>query len=120
IETGLGTNTFITAAEAGRIGREEIVPTFRQGDYGLGILRAVAALALEYAERFDFELTGEIPVEAQPSGGGGGGGSGFTLFLVIAVILYFLFSGRRGGGGGGGRGGGGRRRHRGPMIIPFP
>src|SRR5690606_29861518 len=118
IEVGLGTNTFITASEAGRIGREQMVPAFQQEDYGLGILRGVTALAMEYAERFGFELTGEIPAEAQPqSGGGGGGGPGIFTWVVIAVILLILFSGRRGGGGRGGgggpggRGGGGRRRY---------
>src|SRR5690606_8433147 len=29
IEVGLGTNTFITAAEAGRVGRDEMVPAFQ-------------------------------------------------------------------------------------------
>jgi uncharacterized protein len=34
IETGLGTMTFITAAEAGRIGRDYMVPHFQRGNYG--------------------------------------------------------------------------------------
>src|SRR5919108_61962 len=36
IETGLGTNTFITAAEAGRIADLHMIPAFRAGDYGTG------------------------------------------------------------------------------------
>lgn len=38
IETGLGTSTFITASEAGRIADNLIIPEFRAGDYGEGIL----------------------------------------------------------------------------------
>jgi hypothetical protein len=37
IELGYGTNTFITAAEAGRIRDEVILPAFRQGQFGPGI-----------------------------------------------------------------------------------
>src|SRR5690606_8214828 len=57
IETGIGTTTFITAAEAGRIADRYMVPAFRDGDYGRGILGGVVAIAQEYAERFGFELT---------------------------------------------------------------
>src|SRR5690606_20100755 len=65
IETGLGASTFITAAEAGRILDRFMIPRFQQGDYGGGILLGVAALAGEYAERFGFELTGEVPREVR-------------------------------------------------------
>ena len=61
IETGLGTNTFITAAEAGAIQDEFVIPAFRQGEYGAGILAGVVALAQEYAAEFGFELSGEVP-----------------------------------------------------------
>ncbi|MDP9349364.1 MAG: TPM domain-containing protein, partial [Gemmatimonadota bacterium] len=46
IELGYGANTFITAAEAGRIGRE-MVSRFPQGDFGGGIFLAVQGLARE-------------------------------------------------------------------------
>lgn len=115
IELGYGTNAFVTAAEAGRIGRDYMVPAFQAGDYGAGILGGVTALAGEYAEQFDFELTGEVGQLPQNPESRGRGGSNFTLFLVIAIILFFLLS-NRGGGGRGGR----RRRRGGPVIIPFP
>src|SRR5690606_25948933 len=41
IETGTGTTTFITAAEAGRVADRYLVPEFRRGDYGTGILMGV-------------------------------------------------------------------------------
>lgn len=120
IELGYGTNTFITAAETGRIGRDLMFPAFREGDFGQGILLGVGALAQEYADRFDFELTGQVP--AAPEGERPSGrGSGLNLLVVIAIILFFLFA-NRGGRGGGGRGGRGGRRRRGgvPIVIPFP
>src|SRR5690606_974315 len=45
IETGIGTTTFITAAEAGRIADRYMIPYFQRGDYGEGIFAGVAALA---------------------------------------------------------------------------
>lgn len=121
IETGLGTNTFITAAEAGRIGRDEMVPAFRNEQYGEGIYRGVVALAREYAEQFNFELTGVPPQQPRPtSTRDGGGPSFFTILLIIFIIM--AIAGRRGGGGprGGGGGRGGGRRSGVPIIVPFP
>jgi uncharacterized protein len=125
IETGLGTNTFITAAEAGRIGRDLMVPAFQSGDFGEGNFRGVGALAQQYAGHFNFQLTGEVPAAAQqrPSGGRQSG-RGLIVWVVIAMIVISFLSNRRGGGGkgGGGGGGGGQGGHRGgfPVIIPFP
>ena len=116
IELGYGTNTFVTAAEAGRLGRELMVPAFRQGDYGAGILAGTVGLAQEYAEQFEFELTGEVGELPQTSRARRG--PSFNLLLVIAIILFFLFANRGGGGRGGGRGR--RLRRGGPVIIPFP
>lgn len=117
IELGYGTNTFVTAGEAGRIGRL-MVPAFQRGQFGEGILLATHTLALQYGERFGFEVTGQAP--AAPVGGARRTGqrSNFSTYVVIAIILFFLLSNR----GGGGRGGRGRRRRGfgGPVIIPFP
>jgi uncharacterized protein len=122
IELGYNTNTFVTAAETGRIGRDLMVPAFQREDYGTGILLAVDALAKQYARHFDFDLTGavqDVP-EPQPARDRGGRGPGFLIFVAL-VILFFILSNRGGGGRGGG--GGGRRRRRfggGPVFIPFP
>ncbi|MEX2581820.1 MAG: TPM domain-containing protein, partial [Gemmatimonadota bacterium] len=95
IETGLGTMTFITAAEAGRIGRDLMVPHFPDGNFGQGILMAVAALAQAYADEFDFQITGEIPELPEPSGGDGDRPN-LTLIFVVLLLLYFFFANRRG------------------------
>ena len=120
IELGYGTNTFVTAGEAGRIRDTYMFPEFRRDNYGRGIYLGVVALAQEYAENYNFQLTGRPlpqpePERRQPSGGGGGGG-----FLIFLFILFIIIASRGGRGGGGGRGGRRRRGWGGPVIIPFP
>jgi uncharacterized membrane protein YgcG len=102
IELGYVTNTFISAARAGRIQDEYMLPAFREGDYGTGILLGVTALAQDYASHFGFELTGEVP--ALPERGTTRGGSpNRMLIFVVLIIIFFLLANRRRGGGGGGR-----------------
>jgi uncharacterized protein len=60
IELGYGANAFITATEAGRIADDLMVPAFREGDFSTGTLRAVEAIAVAFAERFNFQLTGNV------------------------------------------------------------
>ena len=104
IELGDNTNTFITAAETGRIRDTYMIPAFREGDYGTGITAGVAALAMEYAESFGFELTGDYQLpEAR---GEEEGGSWFVWIIVLFVL--FSFMGRR------------RRRSSFPIFLPIP
>jgi uncharacterized protein len=121
IETGDRTITFITAAEAGRIGRDLMVPELQRGNAGRGIYLAVAAVAQKYAQQFQFELSPNFqpapqvqPRRPYDDGRGRRGGGGGQLVIFIIVILFLLLSrGRVGclplvfmGGGGGYRGGG--------------
>ena len=122
IETGTGAMTFITAAEAGRLGRDLMVPQLQQGNPGQGILLAVTGLAQQYAQAFGFQLTGDVPAlpprRPEPQGRPASGGN-FVFVLIFIIIMIAISS--RGGRGGGGPGG--RRRRRGwggPVIIPFP
>ncbi|MBR9989629.1 MAG: TPM domain-containing protein [Gemmatimonadetes bacterium] len=115
IELGLGASTFITAAEAGRIADIYMVPAFRQDDYGTGIQAGVEQIALQFAERFEFEITGTVIQERRQPQPGPGGGLGFLYPLIVMAILIALFSGR-GRGGPGGRGG---RRGGMSMLLPF-
>lgn len=119
IETGTRTMTFITAAEAGRIGRDLMAPELRAGNTGRGIYRAVQALGEAYAQQFGFELSpaARAPVpQYQPPDDDYGRGqrrTGPPWGIIVLFILIFLLSrGRVGclpllfmGGGGGGRGG---------------
>ncbi|HET7233636.1 MAG TPA: TPM domain-containing protein [Longimicrobium sp.] len=136
IETGTGAMTFIPAGEAGRIGRDEMVPELQAGNVGRGIFRAVRALGEAYAGQFGFQLTPRYPASAggglpgpqgvpgtqpddrdYPGGGQGRGGLPFGVVIAIIILFFLLSRGGRGGGclpflvgmsmGGGGRRGGG-------------
>lgn len=118
IETGDRTMTFITAAEAGRIGRELMVPELQRGNPGRGIYLAVAALGEHYARHFDFQPNPAIrapePTAYARDDRDRRGGLPFPVVIIIVVLFLLLSRGRVGwlplifmGGGGGGRGGGG-------------
>lgn len=116
ISLGYTTNTFITAAEAGRIRDQAMMPHLREADYGAAILAGVIGIAEHYGERFGFEVTGQAPAQPRQRGRSGGGGIGAGEIIFFVFLMMFLF----GRGGGGGRG---RRRRRGfgmPVILPFP
>jgi uncharacterized protein len=118
IELGDRTNTFITAAEAGRI-RDLMVPELPRS-VGRGIYLGVVALAEKYAQQFRFELAPSFQPSApeyQPApdtydDGGERGGNGQWVIFVLFILLFLLTRGRIGClplffmGGGGGRGGG--------------
>ena len=106
IETGFGTTTFITAAEAGRIADQFMVPHFREGDYGTGLIQGVRAIAQRYADNFHFQITGAVPLEqpAQPPPHAVRSlhvNDIFTILIIIAVLLSLFGRGGRGGRGGG-------------------
>ncbi|MBX6365461.1 MAG: TPM domain-containing protein, partial [Gemmatimonadetes bacterium] len=115
IETGTGTTTFITAAQAGRIADQYMVPWFQRREYGTGALQGVRALAQRYAERFGFQLTGAVPAEPRPPPSGRGISLGDIIFwgIIIVIILAML------GGGRGGRGGRRRRAAFFPIFFPM-
>lgn len=121
IETGERTLTFITAAEAGRIGRELMVPELQAGDPGRGIFLAVLALGDHYAKHFNFTPSpvfhaSEPGPGYRPSRDDYEQPQSLPLPVIIIIVVLFLLitRGRVGclpllfmGGGGGGRGGGG-------------
>ena len=107
IATGTGTTEFITAAQAGRIRDQYMIPSFQRGDYGGGILLGVLGVAQRYALNFNVQLTGVAPpdtTQQAPSGAPGPGAGTILFWIVIGVVALSLFGGRRGGRGGGGGG----------------
>ncbi|MFN2566406.1 MAG: TPM domain-containing protein, partial [Gemmatimonadaceae bacterium] len=56
IELGYGAEAFISDSLAGRVLDDQMIPSFVKRKFGTGILRAVNALALEFARRFEFDL----------------------------------------------------------------
>ncbi len=132
LQTGQGTEAFITDADAGDI-RREATPFFQQRNYGDGLELMLRRTAEAYGKQFGFDVdslgvalpgaTGPPVVTGVPRrvDGGGGGINPIVLLVVFFVIVSLLSSaggrGRRGCGGcipifipfggGGGFGGGG-------------
>ncbi len=81
IQPGYGLEGAIPDAIANRVIQEYLVPKFRTGDYGGGILDATAQLT----RLIDGEAL-PAPVSANPRAEGGSGGSG-VLFAVFAAFI---------------------------------
>ncbi|HEX8197833.1 MAG TPA: TPM domain-containing protein [Pyrinomonadaceae bacterium] len=108
----------LTDGEAGQIQRENLVPAFRQGDYGTGIENTVNAYITNIAQSRGFDAAAVVgqtapqrtPRVNRPTSRTRGTVGGLSLGTIccIAIGLLFLFSmlsGGRGGRGGGGGGG---------------
>ena len=89
-ETGYGLEGDLPDGLLGQIGREELVPWFRTGNYGTGVLSAMIRIG---------KILGANLNIAPPKRGGqqakGIGG------LVLLIIFIFFIIGSRGGRGGG-------------------
>lgn len=94
IEVGYGLEGTIPDAIAASYGRNILVPRFRQGEYGQGILDLSVALIARIAEEHNIPLS-EFNLNAQtiPRGGGNqgqGGGGIFQSFFSIIVFLIMM------------------------------
>ncbi len=116
-ETGMGLEGDLPDGLLGQIGREEIVPRFRAGDYGNGVLAAV----IRIGNILGADLTAQAPARSSTRRKGGIGSIIFFILMMILLsrrgrgsgLLGFLLlgsmmggRGRSGGFGGGGFGGG--------------
>lgn len=129
IETGQGTEGFLTDGQAGDIQREAI-PFLRARDYGGAIALMTVRVAQRYAANFAFSLDSVEAAPREPAarrGGDRGGTSIVPVAFALFLVLLFLLGGRSRGsgclwlalasqgrgqrgwpvGGGGGFGGGG-------------
>ena len=121
IEVGYGLEGAIPDATAKRITEEEIVPRFRDGDYGGGV--EAGARALMAAAKGEYKGSGSTVREREQGGRSSFGGCAVpALFLFFFILLPLLSRRRRrgwrtfggsgwwtgtGGGGGWSSGGGG-------------
>jgi uncharacterized protein len=124
-EIGYGLESVLPDSLVGTIGREYLVPYFRQGDYGTGIYSAIVVVARTIASSAGVELATMPPVSRPHDVSTGKPVSTFNLVLfgifgIVALILFithprqcFLIllmsqmGGGRGGWSGGMSGGGG-------------
>ncbi len=109
IATGFGLEGAIPDAVAGRIVRNVIVPSFRQGQFFGGISQATDALMAAAQGEYTAEPRGQD-----------GGGVDLALIVILAVIALAIISASRDDGGRGDGGTTRRRRSGIPPVIVFP
>jgi uncharacterized protein len=113
IEVGYGLEGFITDGYAGDLIRRTLLPAFRQGDYGPGLVDATTEIVTRIARERGVTLPDRPVVERATRGRGthSGGGAGIAVLVFIIFILFLI------GRSGGGRGGRGGRRGRGTDAL---
>ena len=104
ILTGYGAEGALPDGLVGEIRDRIVVPAFRQGDYGRGILEASQTMAALLAKDAGVTLTGVPAPKSMPRRRAGRGG----LSSLILLLLLFLFLRSLSGRGPRGRGGSGR------------
>lgn len=117
IETGYGLEGALPDVIASEIGRKVMVPYFKRGELGKGLLAGTRAVAARIAKEYKVELSGEGMPPSLPAVSSSPGRSILsTIFTLIFFILIFgtrmglfgfLFLGRPGYWGGGHTGTGG-------------
>ena len=114
IETGLGLEGALPDAFCSQVYRDILVPSFRRGEFGKGLLAAAAALAEKIGREYNVDLSevlAKIPYQTVPHRPSPAKSIFSTLFTLLFFILIFgmrmglfgfLLFGRPGYWGGGG------------------
>ena len=100
VEVGYDLESFITDRFAGETSREVMVPEFRNGAYGAGLLAGTARIVGRIARGRNVTLDGvEVERDAEP-----GGRLRLIHVLPLLIFIAILIVSRVGGGRGGGLG----------------
>jgi uncharacterized protein len=99
VEVGYELEAFITDGFAGETSRQYMVPEFRRGDFGAGLLAGVSRIIGRIAERRGVTLQGVSPQRSERPRPSSRGGSGLFALLVLFMVLNVVAGrlGRRGG-----------------------
>ena len=96
VEVGYDLEEFITDGFAGELSRKVMVPEFRRGAYGAGLLAGVSRIASRIAERRNVTLQGAPPpASARHDDEVGFGGSGILVFVILIILLNLIGRTRR-------------------------
>lgn len=114
VEVGYGLEGIITDGFAGETSRQFMTPSFRQGDYGTGLLAGARRLAARIAEARGVQLD-RLPLPQASQRGVEPGISPIFVFVLVVALIILLSRGSRrrrrqvfwGGGPWSGWGGGG-------------
>jgi uncharacterized protein len=96
IEVGYGLEPYITDGFSGQTIREAILPAFRGGQYGRGLINGTTRIINRIAEQRGVQLT-DVPQAAVPErrpARDTGGGFPIGLLVIIAILAIILISGR--------------------------
>jgi uncharacterized protein len=96
IEVGYGLEEFITDGFAGETIRREILPAFRDGAYGAGILQGTTRIIQRIAERRGVTLS-DLPPPVPDAGSGDEMLVGAIIALIVIVLVLSRVFRRRGG-----------------------
>ena len=99
IEVGYALEQFITDRFAGETIRQYMVPEFRNGGYGQGLLVGTARIVGRIAKARGVTLP-DVQLPADEERDGGGGGSNFAFLLPVLIFIAILVISRIGGGPG--------------------
>src|SRR5262249_39139722 len=95
IEVGYGLEQWITDGFAGETSRGYMVPEFRQGRYGPGLVAGTERIVARIAQGRNVTLGGgRAPAPSSPPSGDGG----TPLWLIVLIIVIVLIVSRAGGG----------------------
>jgi uncharacterized protein len=83
IEVGYGLEGFITDGFAGETSRETMVPFFRSGDYGRGLLAGATRVALRIAEGRNVTLNVRQVARPEPA-------PGIRINPILAIFLLWI------------------------------
>ena len=101
IEVGYALEQFVTDRFAGETIRQYMLPEFRNGGYGQGLLVGTARIVGRLAKAQGVTLPDvQLPAEEEPDAGGGG--SNFGFILPVLIFIAILVISRIGGGPGAG------------------
>jgi uncharacterized protein len=95
IEVGYDLEQFITDGFGGETIRTAILPEFRTGNYGRGLLAGATRVISRIAERRGVTLTAVPRDRPSPRQG-----SGFPITPIVIIIILAILFGRGGGGPG--------------------
>lgn len=121
IEVGYGLEGILPDGKVGRIIDDYMMDSFRQGDYGAGLLNGMAAVSQIVARDAGVSLSGSVATRqaVRQTGKKEGGGIGTLVFFIVLMIVTrgrilpwlimgsMMGGGRSRGGFGGGFSGGG-------------
>jgi len=117
-EVGYGLESVLPDSLLGSLGRQALVPYFKQGRYGQGIAAATGEILRILGKHYGVTITGidELPVSQSSRNKSSLSSLIFFLFLLFFLLALYsrYFNQRFGGGGRGRRNGPGM----GPIVFP--